>query len=123
MVHSVSEIPEADPKIFYSHNLHEITMYYPMRAVRTRRYKLIHNLFSNSPFPIDQDLYMSRAFQVRIIKSTVINNKICIIIVNQRELFNGPGLIGKPQLSTVALNPVTLFLKSYGYGTLVILTH
>ncbi|BES91312.1 Sulfatase [Nesidiocoris tenuis] len=57
------EIPETDSKIFYSHNLHEITMYYPMRAIRTRRYKLIHNLFSNSPFPIDQDLYMSRAFQ------------------------------------------------------------
>lgn len=38
-------------------------MYYPMRAVRTRRYKLIHNLNFGMPFPIDQDLYVSPTFQ------------------------------------------------------------
>ncbi|CAG9763177.1 unnamed protein product [Ceutorhynchus assimilis] len=49
--------------IFASHNLHEITMYYPMRMIRTQRYKLIHNLNYLSPFPIDQDLYLSATFQ------------------------------------------------------------
>lgn len=39
-------------------------MYYPMRAVRSRRYKLIHNLNYGMPFPIDQDLYLSPTFQV-----------------------------------------------------------
>ncbi|CAG9864219.1 unnamed protein product [Phyllotreta striolata] len=49
--------------VFGSHNLHEITMYYPMRMARTQRYKLIHNLNYYSPFPIDQDLYLSPTFQ------------------------------------------------------------
>ncbi|XP_057667769.1 N-sulphoglucosamine sulphohydrolase [Diorhabda carinulata] len=49
--------------IFGSYNLHEITMYYPMRMVRTQRYKLIHNINYYSPFPIDQDLYLSPTFQ------------------------------------------------------------
>ncbi|KAJ8953938.1 hypothetical protein NQ318_019178 [Aromia moschata] len=49
--------------IFASHNLHEITMYYPMRMIRTQRYKLIHNINFYSPFPIDQDFYLSPTFQ------------------------------------------------------------
>lgn len=40
-------------------------MYYPMRAIRTQRYKLIHNINYYSPFPIDQDLYISPTFQVK----------------------------------------------------------
>lgn len=50
--------------MFASQTHHEVTMYYPMRAVRTRRYKLIHNLNYGMPFPIDQDLYVSSTFQV-----------------------------------------------------------
>ena len=38
--------------IFGSHNFHEVTMAYPMRYARTRRYKLIHNLNYWAPFPI-----------------------------------------------------------------------
>ncbi|XP_060802821.1 N-sulphoglucosamine sulphohydrolase [Amyelois transitella] len=49
--------------VFASQTHHEVTMYYPMRAVRTRRYKLIHNLNFGMPFPIDQDLYVSPSFQ------------------------------------------------------------
>ncbi|CAB3223501.1 unnamed protein product [Arctia plantaginis] len=52
-----------DEAVFLSQTHHEITMYYPMRAVRTRRYKLIHNLNFGMPFPIDQDLYVSPTFQ------------------------------------------------------------
>jgi len=37
-------------EIYASHSLHEVTMYYPMRAVRTRDYKLIYNLRTRSPF-------------------------------------------------------------------------
>lgn len=60
------ETPD-DPKaaIFASQNYHEITMNYPMRAVRTKRYKLIHNLNYRAPFPIDQDFYVSPTFQVK----------------------------------------------------------
>lgn len=52
--------------VFASHNMHEVTMYYPMRAIRTKRYKLIHNLNYKASFPIDQDFYISPTFQVRI---------------------------------------------------------
>jgi N-sulfoglucosamine sulfohydrolase len=34
-------------------------MYYPMRSVRTRRYKLIHNLAHGLPFPFALDLVQS----------------------------------------------------------------
>ena len=49
--------------IYASHNLHEVTMYYPMRVIRTKRYKLIRNLNYKMPFPIDQDFYISGTFQ------------------------------------------------------------
>ncbi|KAB5526194.1 hypothetical protein PHYPO_G00148900 [Pangasianodon hypophthalmus] len=46
-----------------SQSLHEATMYYPMRSVRRGRFVLLHNLNYRSPFPIDQDLYVSPTFQ------------------------------------------------------------
>ncbi len=51
-------VPDRD-EIYASHSLHEITMYYPMRAVRTRRYKLIHNIASGLVFPSALDLVQS----------------------------------------------------------------
>lgn len=61
----VAEPMPIDPEaaIFASQSFHEVTMAYPMRAIRTRRYKLIHNINSPLPFPIDQDLYVSPTFQ------------------------------------------------------------
>lgn len=49
--------------IFTSQSLHEITMTYPMRSIRTSQYKLISNLLFRIPFPIDQDFYLSPTFQ------------------------------------------------------------
>lgn len=59
-----------DDAVFGSHNYHEITMDYPMRMIRTRRYKLIHNLNYWSYFPIDQDFYTSPTFQ-QILNATM----------------------------------------------------
>lgn len=58
--------PPDDPNaaVFASQSYHEITMNYPMRSIRTKRYKLIHNLNYKAPFPIDQDFYVSPTFQV-----------------------------------------------------------
>lgn len=58
--------PDDDPDaaVFFSQSYHEITMNYPMRSIRTKRYKLIHNLNFRAPFPIDQDFYVSPTFQV-----------------------------------------------------------
>ncbi|CAG4992312.1 unnamed protein product [Colias eurytheme] len=57
--------PPASPSeaVFLSQTHHEVTMYFPMRAVRTRTHKLLHNLNFAMPFPIDQDLYVSPTFQ------------------------------------------------------------
>jgi len=46
-------------EVFASHTLHEVTMYYPMRALRTRQYKLIVNLASALPYPFALDLKQS----------------------------------------------------------------
>ena len=52
--------PLADwDEVYGSHTSHEITMYYPMRSIRTRRYKLIHNLASGLPYPFALDLIQS----------------------------------------------------------------
>jgi N-sulfoglucosamine sulfohydrolase len=46
-------------EIYASHTFHEITMYYPMRVVRTRDYKLIHNVASELTYPSALDLIKS----------------------------------------------------------------
>lgn len=46
-------------EVYASHTLHEVTMYYPMRVVRTRRYKLIHNLAHGLTYPFALDLIQS----------------------------------------------------------------
>jgi len=54
---------DIEKAVFLSQNLHEVTMYYPMRSVRTVRFTLIHNLNYWAPFPIDQDGYLAPTFQ------------------------------------------------------------
>ena len=48
---------------FASHSLHEITMFYPMRSVRVGNLTYIENLNYQTPFPIDQDFFLSPSFQ------------------------------------------------------------
>ncbi len=60
-------LDQTDPpgwdEVYGSHQFHEITMYYPMRLIRTRKYKLIMNLAHPLPFPIAQDLFASPTWQ------------------------------------------------------------
>ncbi|XP_033113986.1 N-sulphoglucosamine sulphohydrolase-like [Anneissia japonica] len=67
---SLLPILESEPKaggkfdqVFSSHDLHEITMYYPMRVVRNRQYRLIHNINHAASYPIALDIFMSPTFQ------------------------------------------------------------
>lgn len=46
--------------VILAHNFHEVTMYYPMRTIRTRDYKLIWNLEWRSKYPLPIDT-LSRA--------------------------------------------------------------
>ncbi|XP_067685524.1 N-sulphoglucosamine sulphohydrolase-like [Haliotis asinina] len=48
--------------IYSSHDMHEVTMFYPMRVLRTHQYKLIHNLNSHAPYPLATDIYQSPTF-------------------------------------------------------------
>ncbi|XP_009954351.1 PREDICTED: N-sulphoglucosamine sulphohydrolase, partial [Leptosomus discolor] len=48
---------------FSSQSHHEVTMYYPMRAIQHQQFRLVHNLNYKMPFPIDQDFYVSPTFQ------------------------------------------------------------
>ena len=53
-------------EVFLSHTFHEVTNYYPMRGVRTRRYKLLVNLAHGLPFPFAADLYQSQTWQATL---------------------------------------------------------
>jgi N-sulfoglucosamine sulfohydrolase len=50
-------------EVYCSHTFHEVTMYYPMRSVRTSRYKLILNLANGIEFPHAGDLWASPTWQ------------------------------------------------------------
>ncbi len=50
-------------EIYASHTFHEITMYYPMRVVRTRRFKLIWNIAHKLDYPFASDLQASSTWQ------------------------------------------------------------
>ncbi|MBM3727086.1 MAG: sulfatase [Acidobacteria bacterium] len=55
--------PAGREEVYFSHTYHEITMYYPTRGVRTRRYKYLRNLFPELEFPHASDLWASRTWQ------------------------------------------------------------
>jgi N-sulfoglucosamine sulfohydrolase len=57
------ENPSGWDEVFISHTFHEITMYYPLRGIRTRRYKYIRNLFPELEFPFASDLFASETWQ------------------------------------------------------------
>jgi len=57
------EHPTGWDEIYASHTFHEITMYYPMKVVRTRKYKLIWNIAHGLDYPFASDLYASATWQ------------------------------------------------------------
>ncbi len=61
------ESPEGWDSVFMSHTFHEVTMYYPMRVLRDRRYKLIWNIAHGLSFPFASDLWDSKTWQHLVI--------------------------------------------------------
>ena len=63
----LNALDQTDPtgwdEVQASHTFHEITMYYPMRVVRNRRYKLIWNIAHPLPFPFASDLWAAPTWQ------------------------------------------------------------
>lgn len=58
-----SKDPPGWDEVYLSHQLHEVTMYYPVRVVRERRFKLTWNIAHQLPFPFAQDLQRSATWQ------------------------------------------------------------
>lgn len=48
-----------------SHTFHEIQMYYPMRVVRDRKWKLIWNIAYQLPYPFASDLWRAPSWQAQ----------------------------------------------------------
>jgi len=57
--------PDGWDTTYASHTFHEIQMYYPMRVVRTRDFKLIWNIAHPLPFPFASDLWAAATWQDR----------------------------------------------------------
>jgi N-sulfoglucosamine sulfohydrolase len=57
------ENPAGWDRVYFWHTFHEITMYYPMRGMRTTRYKYIRNLVPELEFPFASDLFASATWQ------------------------------------------------------------
>jgi N-sulfoglucosamine sulfohydrolase len=51
---------------YASHTFHEITMYYPMKSVITKKYKLIWNIAWQLPYPSSTDLWASSTWQLAL---------------------------------------------------------
>lgn len=54
--------PDRD-RVYLSHTFHEVTMYYPMRGIRTRQFKFIWNIAHKLDYPFASDLYESKTWQ------------------------------------------------------------
>lgn len=57
------ENPAGWDRSYFSHCFHEVTMYYPMRGVRTRQFRYIRNLFPDLEYPHASDLWASPTYQ------------------------------------------------------------
>ncbi len=57
--------PKGWDEVYASHTFHEITMYYPMRVVRERKYKLIWNIAHELPYPFASDLWAAPTWQAQ----------------------------------------------------------
>ncbi len=81
-------LDETDPpgwdQVFGSHTFHEVTMYYPMRSIRTRQYKLILNLAHPLPYPFAQDLFDSPSWQAALERKDVFIGRRSVAAYVQR---------------------------------------
>jgi N-sulfoglucosamine sulfohydrolase len=55
--------PDGWDETFTSHTFHEVTNYYPYRALRGRRYKYVRNLYPELTRPLPSDLWASSTWQ------------------------------------------------------------
>ncbi|HYW97303.1 MAG TPA: sulfatase [Bacteroidales bacterium] len=81
------EHPKRFDEIFASHTFHEITMYYPMKVVQNRHYKLIWNVAWQLPYPHATDLWSSPTWQSALNSGTGLYAGKKISVYNHRPQF------------------------------------
>ncbi|WP_080057850.1 sulfatase family protein [Spirosoma aerolatum] len=93
-------------EVYASHSLHEITMYYPMRVLRERRYKLIFNVAHELPYPMALDLYRSYTWQEGLKKGVKVYGKRTVDAYLHRPRFELYDLQTDPdEIHNLAANP------------------
>lgn len=92
--------------MFASHTFHEVTMYYPMRAVRTRKHKLIYNIAHPLPFPYASDLWESKTWQAARARGLTSYGKRTVAAYQNRPKFELYDLEADPdELNNLADDP------------------
>lgn len=81
------EHPAGWDEVYCSHTFHEVTMYYPMRAVRTRKHKLIYNIAHPLPFPYASDLWGSKTWQATLERGLTSYGRRTIAAYQNRSKF------------------------------------
>jgi N-sulfoglucosamine sulfohydrolase len=92
--------PAGWDEVYASHTFHEITMYYPMRVVRTRTHKLIWNIAHPLPYPFASDLYESGSWQGALTRKLQTFGPRTIQAYMQRPAFELYDLVRDPLEST-----------------------
>ena len=88
--------PEGWDEVMLSHTFHEVTMYYPVRGLRERRFKLLWNIAHELPFPAAQDLYESATWQATLNSGASHYGKRTVAAYMQRPEFELYDLEGDP---------------------------
>ena len=93
-------------EIYASHTFHEITMYYPMRVVRQRRYKLIWNIAHRLSYPFASDLWGSSTWQATLQRGDKYYGKRAVKAYLHRPEFELYDLENDPhEIKNLADNP------------------
>jgi N-sulfoglucosamine sulfohydrolase len=90
------DAPRGWDEVHASHTFHEITMYYPMRVVRTRTHKLIWNIAHPLPFPFASDLHASKTWQGVLERDARTYGKRAVAAYVRRPQFELYDLVNDP---------------------------
>jgi len=101
-----AEQTEGWDETYASHTFHEITMYYPMRVVRGRRYKLIWNIAHGLDYPFASDLWAASTWQATIKRGEKYYGKRTVDAYLHRAKFELYDLKNDPhEVNNVAADP------------------
>ena len=98
--------PQGWDETYASHTFHEVTMYYPMRVVRQRRFKLIWNIAHGLDYPFASDLWASSTWQAATNRSDKYYGKRTVQAYIHRPKFELYDLHNDPdEIKNLADNP------------------